>query len=117
MAIFEEVLTNMDDKDHPQCVHPKVIRKHFSQKKKWCSLGSSIKKDLGKNYSSSLGRKHKKVNLGKNINTVTHWVKNLKKRPRKKLGLNKFLTKLKTCKGSLDKTQSIGKQRNRMIEA
>jgi len=33
IAIFEEVLTNIDDKDHSHYVHPKVIRKYFSQKK------------------------------------------------------------------------------------
>jgi len=31
IAVFEEVLTNMGDKDHPQCVYPKA--------KKYGSLG------------------------------------------------------------------------------
>jgi len=39
MAIFEEILTHMDDKDHPQYIHPK---------KKSCSLGSSLKENQAK---------------------------------------------------------------------
>jgi len=39
---------------------------------------------------------------------VTCWVENLKEWPKKKLGLNKFLIVLNTCKGSLDKTQVKG---------
>jgi len=36
---------------------------------------------------------------------ITRWVENLKERLRQKLGLNKTLTRLKTCKGSLAEAQ------------
>jgi len=44
---------------------------------------------------------------------ITRWVENSKERPRQKLGLNKTLTRLKTCKGSLAEAQA---EENKEIE-